>query len=137
VTILILIAMTSYLLFVTSIIIKGVLPLTFRQHANEDDESPLLEVNASTLEAATSIQPSEAIEENNDPSQIQAMQDSMGPLDATEQLKREIEVANQNAIGAWKVTLEFIRITQKYVLDLAKLYSSNVYSGIFGCGMDK
>jgi len=92
----------------TSITIKGVLPLRSTQLANEDPETSLLEANIATLEPTSSIQPREAIEESNNPSQVESLQERASSSSVAEK-KREIEIAKQNAIGAWKVVLSYLR----------------------------
>lgn len=122
-----------YLLFGTSIIIKGVLPLTSTQHSIEDVETPLIEASTSTLEATSSSQPTEAIEESNNPSQTANSQETTNPLSAKEQLKHEIEIAKQNTIAALKVVSSSCVQFKIYVLSVIKLLLSNIYRCNYGC----
>lgn len=136
-SVLTLIGITCYLLFGTSLTIKGVLPISFTQHTNEDVETPLLEANTSTLEVTSSNQPNEAIEGNYNPLQIDDSQERTSPSNAKEQPKHEIELAKQNVIGAWKVTSSRCVHFKAHALDLVELYSSHMYSCKYGCRMDR
>jgi len=122
-----LIGMVCYLLFGTSMTIKGVLPLRPTQQSNEDVETPLLEANTSTLRATSSMQPREPIEETNDSLQLETSQEKANSPSAMEQLKHETEIAKQTIIEAWKVVSHGYIHIRTCVVDLIKLCSSNVY----------
>lgn len=102
-SVLTLIAMVCYLLFGTSITIKGVLPLDSKKPTNEDVETPLLESNTSTMEATSSTQAKETTEDNN-ASRSTIPPEERNASDDSRQEKDDIEVAKQRIIEAWKVT---------------------------------
>lgn len=94
--------MICYLLFGTSIIIKGVLPLSSTQFANEEVETPLLETGVSIMEAGSSSQAMETIEENN-AQQSSASHKETNTSNDSRQPTDDVEMAKQMAIEAWKV----------------------------------
>lgn len=127
------IAIICYLLLGSSITIKGVLPLRSTQNSYEFVETPLLEANIATLEATSSIQPRETIEETNDSLQIETSQERTSSPSAMEQLRHEIEIAKQKIIESWKVVSHGDILIRVYVLDLIKLCSSNIYGCKYEC----
>jgi len=133
VSILSLIAIACLLLFGTSLIMRGVLPLTSKGLPNKDVEAILLEANTSTLEATSSIQPRETINQNNDSSRIETSHEGATSSNATSEQEYEIEIAKRNILEAWKVLFSMHGNDKQCVLDHAKLSSSNVCNRICGC----
>lgn len=105
-----LVAITCYLLIGTSITIKGVLPFTSYPYAIEDDETPLVEENVVSMEATSSNQHEEVIEQNTNITIIETSQERASSPSTIEQQEDEIEIAKQKTIESWKVVLILILI---------------------------
>eukprot|EP00210_Caulerpa_lentillifera_P003953 g3772.t1 len=96
------IASVCYLLFGTSLTIKGILPLASRQQTNQNEETPLLEANAQPIESAgnnrTRAENGGAISL----SQIEIVPEASTSSYATHQ-EEDIEIIKQHLTEAFKV----------------------------------